>query len=79
MVEAWGQRKQGICLWVELIALGLSSVDYFSYVDCEMLHKSWDLPCGHLKGSDCGFLLSLKKNSENSLYSSSICLKLNRT
>lgn len=51
---------KGFAFWVELIAPGLPSADYLSYVVCELLHRSGGLPYAHPKGNGCGFSLSLK-------------------
>ena len=43
-------ESKGFAFWVELVALGLLSAGYLSYVVCELLHRSGVLPCAHPKG-----------------------------
>ena len=59
---ASGIKRFALC--VELIAPGLPSVGYLSYVVCELLHRSGFYPVLTQKGSGCGFPLLLKKKSK---------------
>ncbi|KAH0716877.1 hypothetical protein KY290_013450 [Solanum tuberosum] len=47
-------ESKGFAFWVELVAQGLPSAGYLSYVVCKLLHRSGVLPCVHPKGSSCG-------------------------
>ena len=46
--------------WVELVAPGLPSAGYHSYVVVSYCIGAGVLPCAHPKGSGCGFLLVKK-------------------
>uniref|UniRef100_A0A0V0H339 Putative ovule protein n=1 Tax=Solanum chacoense TaxID=4108 RepID=A0A0V0H339_SOLCH len=52
-------ESKGFAFWVEIVASGLPSAGYLSYVGCELLHRSggFNLP----KGSGCGFPCHQKK------------------
>ena len=58
-------ESTGFAFWVELVAPGLPSAGYLSYVVCELLHRSGVLPCAHSKRSGCGFPLSIKRIVKN--------------
>ena len=52
-------ESTGFAFWVELVAPGLPSAGYLSYVVCELLHSGRVLPCAPPKGSGCGFPLRM--------------------
>lgn len=44
-LKRFASENKGFAFWVELVAPGLCSAGYLSYVVCELLHRSGVLPC----------------------------------
>ncbi|KAH0759826.1 hypothetical protein KY290_023319 [Solanum tuberosum] len=54
-------ESKGFAFWVELVAPGLSSAGYLSYVVCELLHRSGDFTLCAPKGQRLRISLVIKK------------------
>ncbi|WMV41697.1 hypothetical protein MTR67_035082 [Solanum verrucosum] len=52
-------ESKGFAFWVELVAPGLPSAGYLSYVACKLLHRSGVLRRAHPKGSGCRLTYAL--------------------
>lgn len=40
-LKRFASENKGFAFWVELVAPGLCSAGYLSYVVCELLHRNW--------------------------------------